>query len=68
MKDNPYIGYPKCQDCGWKWGTKITDNCSCRPENLESEEARRLFKEGFDEARSLQEEARKLLDSPPSVP
>jgi hypothetical protein len=24
-----YIGYPKCQDCGWKLGTEITDNCSC---------------------------------------
>lgn len=25
-----YVGLPKCQDCGWKLGTAITNNCHCR--------------------------------------
>lgn len=25
-----YVGLPKCQDCGWKLGTDITNNCACR--------------------------------------
>lgn len=24
-----YCGLPKCQDCGWKLGTDITDCCAC---------------------------------------
>jgi len=48
-----YIGIPKCQDCGWKLGTAITDNCGCRGRAFKIDHD--LYKAGFKKARELQE-------------
>lgn len=29
QKLEKYVGLPKCQDCGWKLGTDITNYCAC---------------------------------------
>lgn len=47
-----YEGLPKCQDCGWKLGTAITDNCSCL--GAMTPEREKLHIEAFQRARRLQ--------------
>jgi len=47
-----YVGLPKCQDCGWKWDTDITNNCHCRGEITPERQA--LYEKAFDRARFLQ--------------
>jgi hypothetical protein len=53
-----YIGNPRCQGCGWKLGTDITDNCGCNGNmsvakgNLE--ERLQKYLKAFKRARELQ--------------
>lgn len=47
-----YIGLPKCQDCGWKLGSDITDNCSCRGELTKEQLSK--HETAFNRARELQ--------------
>jgi hypothetical protein len=50
-----YSGYPCCQDCKWKLGTEITNNCICMfgPGGRTPEQAAR-YEAAFDRARELQ--------------
>ena len=54
-----YVGLPKCQDCGWKLGSEITNNCSCLGSLLE-DDAPEKYKKAFDRARELQSEENKM--------
>lgn len=47
-----YHGTPKCQDCGWKLGSMLTDNCSCLGPH--SPEQAALYQIAYDYARKLQ--------------
>ena len=49
-----YVGTPKCQDCGWKLDTGLTNNCSCRGHRADPE----VFEMEFTLARYLQAKAR----------
>jgi hypothetical protein len=48
-----YVGLPKCQDCGWKLGTEITNNCHCRRPFAPGQIER--YERAFNRARELQE-------------
>jgi hypothetical protein len=47
-----FVGIPRCQDCKWKLGTAITNNCGCMgkmtPERLEK------YYQALNRARELQ--------------
>lgn len=38
-----YVGFPKCQDCGWKLGSDITNHCSCNTANRDDEKHQKAF-------------------------
>jgi hypothetical protein len=46
-----YIGFPKCQDCGWRLGSEITETCACGGEKRYNPIR---HKAAFDRARELQ--------------
>lgn len=45
-----YVGMPRCQDCKWKLGTPITDNCFCQGTKVDHEK----HEQAFNRARELQ--------------
>lgn len=47
-----YVGLPMCQDCGWKLGTDITNNCGCRSAMFSTD--REKYNKAFLRARELQ--------------
>ena len=52
-----YLGNPMCQDCGWKLGSLITENCPCLG-NIDDATMDK-YGAGLKEARKLIEEKEK---------
>lgn len=49
---NCYHGIPMCQDCKWKLGSMLTNNCACNGPRTVEQEA--LHEIGYKRARQLQ--------------